>query len=310
MTEVVAFDDVKDLKRIRTDRPDGHFYTTQFIYHSGERHGAPNVFMIESSQNRVLDTHFHDVDQFQIVVGGGGSLGRHKLTPYSIHFARAFTPYGPLVSGPGAGVSYVTLRARQCPTGGAQRLPEFRAKLDNMPGRHPWQVTGIPDFVPSGVNGIGMAAVPGLTDDRGLAGYALTMKPGTTVTAPAAGPDGQVVVVLKGGLIHEGGEKKGVTVVYVSPEDGPFTVAAGSEGLQALILNFPQPIEMVQPASLAAGTAHDKLWQCELCSFAYDEAAGLPEEGIAPGTRWEDVPEDWVCPDCSAPKADFTLVDL
>ena len=67
MTEVVAFDDVKNSNRIRKDRPDGHFYTTQFIDHSSERHGAPNVFMIESSQNRVLDTHFHDVDQFQIV---------------------------------------------------------------------------------------------------------------------------------------------------------------------------------------------------------------------------------------------------
>lgn len=310
MTEVVAFEDIKGNNRIRKDRPDGHFYTTQFIDHSKERGGAPNVFMIESSQNRVLETHFHDVDQFQIVVGGDGSLGRHKLAPYAIHFARAFTPYGPLVSGPRAGVSYVTLRARACPTGGAQRLPEFRAKLDNMPGRHPWQVTGIPTFGSPGADGIGMVPVPELKDDRGLAGFALTMNPGAVVTVPAAGPDGQVVVVLKGSLIHEGRDKDSITVVYVAAQDGPFKVVAGALGLQALILNFPRPIEMTQAATPGAGAEHNRLWQCELCSFAYDEAAGLPQEGIAPGTRWENVPQDWVCPDCSAPKADFTLVDL
>jgi len=44
-----------------------------------------------------------------------------------------------------------------------------------------------------------------------------------------------------------------------------------------------------------------------LCAFTYDEARGMPEEGIAPGTRWEDVPADWSCPDCSASKADFDM---
>lgn len=49
-------------------------------------------------------------------------------------------------------------------------------------------------------------------------------------------------------------------------------------------------------------------WVCVLCGFVYDEALGIPEEGIAPGTRWEDVPEDWSCPHCSAGKADFEMV--
>ncbi|HUF81483.1 MAG TPA: rubredoxin [Burkholderiales bacterium] len=50
--------------------------------------------------------------------------------------------------------------------------------------------------------------------------------------------------------------------------------------------------------------------QCLLCAFVYDEEAGLPEEGIAPGTRWEDVPETWSCPDCSATKRDFVMVEI
>jgi len=49
-------------------------------------------------------------------------------------------------------------------------------------------------------------------------------------------------------------------------------------------------------------------WRCVVCGFVYDEAQGMPDEGIAPGTRWEDVPDDWTCRDCSAPKADFRMV--
>ena len=37
-----------------------------------------------------------------------------------------------------------------------------------------------------------------------------------------------------------------------------------------------------------------------VCGFIYDEELGLPDEGIAPGTRWDEIPEDWSCPDCGA----------
>ncbi|MGM9653131.1 MAG: rubredoxin [Eubacteriales bacterium] len=44
---------------------------------------------------------------------------------------------------------------------------------------------------------------------------------------------------------------------------------------------------------------------CKLCGFVYDEAEGDPDNGIEPGTKWEDVPEDYVCPLCGASKEDF-----
>ena len=47
---------------------------------------------------------------------------------------------------------------------------------------------------------------------------------------------------------------------------------------------------------------------CQVCGHVYDEAQGDPEHGIEPGTRWEDVPESWSCPDCGVTKADFSLV--
>ena len=50
-----------------------------------------------------------------------------------------------------------------------------------------------------------------------------------------------------------------------------------------------------------------KKWECVVCGWIYDEEQGLPEEGIEPGTAWDDIPDDWVCPDCGATKDDFEL---
>jgi rubredoxin len=46
-------------------------------------------------------------------------------------------------------------------------------------------------------------------------------------------------------------------------------------------------------------------WQCTICQYVYDPAQGDPENGIAPGTRFEDIPDDWVCPLCGAGKDSF-----
>ncbi len=50
-------------------------------------------------------------------------------------------------------------------------------------------------------------------------------------------------------------------------------------------------------------------WECIVCGLVYDEKEGWPDDGIAPGTRWEDVPEDWLCPDCGVGKEDFELIE-
>ena len=46
-------------------------------------------------------------------------------------------------------------------------------------------------------------------------------------------------------------------------------------------------------------------WQCMACDYIYDEELGDKEEGFEPGTRWEDIPDDWYCPDCGAEKEMF-----
>jgi rubredoxin-NAD+ reductase len=53
-----------------------------------------------------------------------------------------------------------------------------------------------------------------------------------------------------------------------------------------------------------------KTYMCTVCAWVYDEEKGSPEDGIEPGTKWEDVPEDWVCPECGVGKSDFEMVAI
>lgn len=53
-----------------------------------------------------------------------------------------------------------------------------------------------------------------------------------------------------------------------------------------------------------------KTWMCIICGWIYDEEKGAPDEGIEPGTAWDDVPDWWTCPDCGAGKEDFELVEI
>jgi rubredoxin---NAD+ reductase len=53
-----------------------------------------------------------------------------------------------------------------------------------------------------------------------------------------------------------------------------------------------------------------KIWQCLICGIIYDEEKGWPEEGIPAGTRWEDIRDDWLCPECGASKAEFAMVEF
>jgi rubredoxin-NAD+ reductase len=94
---------------------------------------------------------------------------------------------------------------------------------------------------------------------------------------------------------------------YAQP--GPDTT--GSDGVL--------PIERWKAGGVAAGRAAaparnsrrepPRRWECTVCGFIYDEAAGLPDHGIAPGTAFADLPDDWTCPNCGVAKSDFEPVE-
>jgi rubredoxin len=82
----------------------------------------------------------------------------------------------------------------------------------------------------------------------------------------------------------------------------PFRDVAWPDGARGAILT---------PEGEAAMSGDDlQRYMCMGCGFLYDEALGLPEHGIRAGTRWDDIPDDWVCPDCGTPKSGFEMVAI
>lgn len=68
-------------------------------------------------------------------------------------------------------------------------------------------------------------------------------------------------------------------------------------------------ISTVHSSGLIEGIIMKK-WQCIVCGYIYDEAIGDPEHDLPAGTRWEDVPESWSCPDCGVTKGDFEMIRI
>ncbi len=308
MSLVAAFDDIKpDQIRRNPGGPDRPASTSfPFFRATTDTPNAPTAFLARYDPDDRSCTHYHAVDQFQILVAGKGTLGRHEVSPYYVHFARAYTPYGPLHADKDSGWTFMTLRTRY--DAGAQRLPGALPKLTQVPDRQPWQITSQVTFPALGA---GLQEVPGVKDDRGLYSCALTLSPGARTVAPAPSSGaGQYVVVVKGSLLHEGKERQALTVVFVKPDEDAFQIHAGPQGLEAIILNFPQAAPRVANGKAPSSAAGFKKWQCMLCAFSYDEAVGIPEEGIPAGTRWADVPDTWICADCGAGKSDFEMVEV
>jgi len=311
MPQITAYDDAK-INRKERQVPTGTAWRTGMIDPVQENPATPQAFLVEGTPGRVIKPHFHDYDQYQVIVSGDGLMGKHQLTVNAVHYSRAHTPYGPILFGEGMG--FLTLRAHK--DGGAQYLddPEKREKLDKINNRHPFQVTEAPKFE-AVTSGTALHAFNEIKDEQGLSSYSMSVAPNTKGVAPdPADTNGQYLIIVRGSLIYQGKEYKALTVAFVKPEEGRLELAAGAEGLDVLVLHFPRVGASVQAApakpQVAKSAPGTRVWQCMLCAFVYDEAKGMPDEGVAPGTLWEDVPETWYCPDCSASKSEFQMAQV
>lgn len=307
MPQIASFDDVKAQRKER-QVPTGTAWRTPFIDPDPNDPVTAQAFLVEGTAGRVIKPHFHDYDQYQVAVSGGGLMGKHELQVNAVHFSRKHTPYGPIVFGEQQ-LGFLTLRARKDP--GAQYLDDAqtRSKLMTLENRKPWQATELPKFEPTTPD----AALHTFNDIRaedGLASFSLSVAPNARAVAPdPAHSNGQYLIIVRGSLHYEGKEYKALSVAFVKPQEGPFELVAGADGLDVLVLNFPreQVAQAAAAPQVAKGAPGTRTWQCMLCAFVYDEAKGMPHDGIAPGTPWEDVPETWFCPDCSASKSDFVM---
>lgn len=118
---------------------------------------------------------------------------------------------------------------------------------------------------------------------------------------------------VEGAWDLELGEDEAVAV-FRTPEGTElgFALAGGKTALQRDMaqrmphLLPPVAAEQAQKPAEAASTTTGERYECDTCGYVYDPNEGDPEGGVAPGTRWEDVPDDWICPHCGAGKDEFT----
>ena len=309
MTLVVSYDDIGPDRINRNAGGNGAPASTnyRFFMASKERPDAPSAFLAHYPPDEHSTAHYHAVDQFQILVRGKGELGRHAVAPYYVHFARAYTPYGPLHADAETGWTFMTLRSRW--DAGAQRLPDKLETLKQIPDRKPWQVTTQATFPPVAA-GCRVSGTQEISDERGLFVHAFTLAPGVRAAAPAPSRgDGQYVVALNGSLLHEGVEKKAMTVTFVGPT---------SRRLKSTRVQRAAGTGAEFPASRTAGCGREIARQRgRIQAMAVRAVRVRLRRGTRParrghpaGTRWEDVPETWTCPDCAAGKSDFEMIEV
>ena len=93
----------------------------------------PQAFLTQRPPGNVIEPHFHEMPQYQVMFEGSGRIGKHEVRPITVHYTDAYTPYGPIVAGSG-GLGFYTLRGKTS-NGGAHYMPRSRSRLIRKAGR-------------------------------------------------------------------------------------------------------------------------------------------------------------------------------
>jgi len=233
---------------------EGHFrgFTEYLIESEPCTRPAPQAFLVHQSPGWVLPTHYHLEDQFQVVTGGGGTLGNHAVGPITLHYSSREAGYGPLIAGP-HGVDYLTLRAVTDP--GAWYLPESRDKMRR--GLRKRQATAGPTLVerPEALAALRAATAEALIapEADGLAAWIVRLPPDGHCGAPEhAGSGGRYHVVVSGALLVGGESLPPPACVWRAAEDPPMEMQAGPQGLEILVLQYPAAALHAQPERMKA----------------------------------------------------------
>lgn len=212
----------------------------------GREHGAEAFYSESLGAGAITRAHFHEVDQFQLFVEGRQRVGSRVVEPVTLHYADAFTPYGPIV-GDDSGVHYLTYRAHPDP--GARFMPESRGLRQRLGGRH--ATVGVP--MHGDGDGEWAELVEPRSDGLGAAARSLAPGDGAVDARPVRGALRALVVV--GGTWSLGGrEHPMLSSVVVAPGEPPMRLCAGSSGLTVVSLDFPLVTARAGNATASAPT--------------------------------------------------------
>ena len=205
----------------------------------------PMAFLVEKDPHAVVKPHFHQADQYQVVVQGGGRLGQHDVGTVGVHYTDAWSAYGPIVAAD-EGISWFTLRNTW--DSGARYMPAARAQLraareQNLQHR---EATATANPVPleadlTRTSELSCQTVIAQTPD-GMATWRYRLPAGAKLSGPAPRDGGGQFWIVLSGTASAGGSSllPPNSCVFVGPDDGDLLVTAGATGAEALCLQFPR----------------------------------------------------------------------
>jgi hypothetical protein len=232
--QIVARDDAV-YKQVK--REGGIGGQRSFIGTPGSMADGPQAFLVERPYpNPRVAPHFHDVDQFQVIVAGDGRMGKKAVKPITFQYADAYTPYGPIV-GRDNGISFFTIRP--VASGGYFAMPGSR---QHMPGRAGRNIAGLFDVERAPLPA-GEVERESLMDPQVDDVYAegLRLGPNAAADGVDATTGGQFYLVCAGTLEQGGKTLPANSLIYVDPKETPPTLQAGPDGACVLAMRFPCP---------------------------------------------------------------------
>jgi len=197
----------------------------------------PQAFLVDRLfAGARIDPHFHDIDQFQVVVAGDCRMGKKAAEPVTFQYADAYTPYGPIV-GADRGFAFFTLRP--IASGGFFAMPGNR---HNMPGRAGRNLAGRfqtdRPLPPAGA-----VERETLLDPQadGVDAVGLRLGPGARADGPASVGGGQYYLVCAGEAAVEGRTLAAQSLIHVAAGEPAPAFTAGPAGTAILALQFARP---------------------------------------------------------------------
>jgi hypothetical protein len=240
------------LRRRQIDVGSDIYHKSEWLESGQDPLLSPTIFLVEQPPNTHLPGHFHGENQFQVFVRGAGRIGTHAIGPISVHYAGAYTGYGPLIAGP-EGVFYFTIRAvyeagmmRATDVSKMVRGPKRQCVSEQMTPVEPAALARLlrveaEDLISMQPDGIG-ARVLRLPPDEEASGV-----------DPASG-GGQFYIVLGGELLHGGKTLQHWESLFVSHDEQAVSLKAGRDGLEVLCMQMARKDPVYIAAKQAAMT--------------------------------------------------------
>jgi hypothetical protein len=217
----------------------GMGYRHDFIGSPGTIDTGPQAFLVERNYAGALVTpHFHDIDQFQVVVAGDCRMGKQDAKSVTFQYADAFTPYGPIF-GEKEGFSFFTLRP--IASGGFFAMP---GNKHNMPGRAGRNIAGHFDTSRPRLNaGESQREDLMVPQDDGIDAVGIRLGANASAQGIPSDAGGQYYLVCEGSLIGPNGKLPRHSLMHVNNGETPPILMAGGNGAEILILQLARPTE-------------------------------------------------------------------